>query len=87
MADIVTRLCRDIEMPLEHFVQVCPRLLPRYYTISSSSKVFPRSVHATVSVLEEEKEKEKEKEKGSGDGGGIEKKKANTGLKVFVRII
>ena len=83
MADIVTRLCRDIEMPLEHFVQVCPRLLPRYYTISSSSKVFPRSVHATVSVLEEEKEKEK----GSGDGGGIEKKKANTGLKVFVRII
>ena len=83
MADIVTRLCRDIEMPLEHFVQVCPRLLPRYYTISSSSKVFPRSVHATVSVLEEEKEKEK----GSGDGGGIEKNKANTGLKVFVRII
>ena len=69
MADIVTRLCRDIEMPLEHFVQVCPRLLPRYYTISSSSKVFPRSVHATVSVLE------KEKEKGLGDGGGIEKKK------------
>ena len=83
MADIVTRLCRDIEMPLEHFVEVCPRLLPRYYTISSSSKVFPRSVHATVSVLEEEKEKEK----GSGDGDGIEKKKANTGLKVFVRII
>ena len=46
------RLCPSIQMPLEHFVGFCPRLLPRYYTISSSSSVYPKSVHLTVAVTE-----------------------------------
>ena len=52
IADIVARLCRSIEMPLEHFIAVVPRMLPRYYTISSSSSVYPDSVHITVSVAQ-----------------------------------
>jgi len=53
IVDIVSKLCPSIEMPLEHFISVCPRLQPRYYTISSSSTVHPQSIHATVSVLGE----------------------------------
>ena len=51
VGDIVARLCRSIEMPLEHFIAACPRLLPRYYTISSSSSMHPDSIHITVSVV------------------------------------
>jgi len=55
IADIVTRLCPGLVIPLEHFVQLCPRQMPRYYTISSSSSVHPDSVHMTVSILGGEK--------------------------------
>eukprot|EP00555_Chaetoceros_dichaeta_P014302 CAMPEP_0198257306 /NCGR_PEP_ID=MMETSP1447-20131203/7024_1 /TAXON_ID=420782 /ORGANISM="Chaetoceros dichaeta, Strain CCMP1751" /LENGTH=500 /DNA_ID=CAMNT_0043944183 /DNA_START=1007 /DNA_END=2509 /DNA_ORIENTATION=- len=55
IVDIITRLCPSMEIPLEHFISVCPRLQPRYYTISSSSSVHPDSVHVTVSVLEGER--------------------------------
>lgn len=51
IVDIISKLCPSIEMPLEHFISVCPRLQPRYYTISSSSTVNPNSIHATVSIL------------------------------------
>lgn len=51
IADIVARLCKSIKCPLEHFIATCPRLHPRYYTISSSSLLHPNSVHITVSVL------------------------------------
>ena len=56
VADIVARLCRSIEMPLEHFIAACPRLLPRYYTISSSSSMHPDSIHITVSVVKTERQ-------------------------------
>lgn len=55
IVDIISKLCPSIEMPLEHFISVCPRLQPRYYTISSSSTLHPQSIHATVSVLGEER--------------------------------
>jgi len=48
-------LCPSIQAPLEHFLAFCPRLLPRYYTISSSSSVHPKSVHLTVSLTETQK--------------------------------
>lgn len=56
IVDIISHLCPSIEMPLEHFIEVCPRLQPRYYTISSSSTVHPQSIHITVSVLKEARE-------------------------------
>lgn len=49
------RLCPSIEAPMEHFLSFCPRMLPRYYTISSSSSVHPNSVHLTVAVTESQK--------------------------------
>jgi NADPH-ferrihemoprotein reductase len=54
IADIVTRLCTSIVCPLGHFIMVCPRLQPRYYTISSSSTVHPKTIHITLAVLETE---------------------------------
>uniref|UniRef100_A0A6V2EWA1 NADPH--hemoprotein reductase n=2 Tax=Ditylum brightwellii TaxID=49249 RepID=A0A6V2EWA1_9STRA len=54
IGDIVSKLCRSIEAPLEHFIGLCPRLHPRYYTISSSSSQHPDSIHITVSILKEE---------------------------------
>jgi len=48
----ILRLCPSIEAPPEHFLDFCPRLVPRYYTISSSSSVHPKTVHLTVSVTE-----------------------------------
>lgn len=55
LVDILSKLCPNIEIPLEHFLSICPRLQPRYYTISSSSSVYPNTIHATVSVVQEEK--------------------------------
>ena len=52
IADLVTKLCTSIVCPLEHFIMICPRLQPRYYTISSSSLVNPTTVHITLAVLE-----------------------------------
>jgi NADPH-ferrihemoprotein reductase len=54
--DIISKLCTSVSMPLEHFVSICPRLQPRYYTISSSSSVHPDSIHATVSIMSEQRE-------------------------------
>lgn len=51
LVDLLKR-CPSIQIPLEHFVGLCPRLLPRSYTISSSSSVYPKSVHLTVAVTE-----------------------------------
>lgn len=43
---------RSIEVSLQGLMYVVPFLLPRYYTISSSSLVNPQRVHATVSLIE-----------------------------------
>ena len=51
LVDLLKR-CPSIQIPIEHFVGFCPRLLPRYYTISSSSSIYPKSVHLTVAVTE-----------------------------------
>ncbi len=83
IGDIVTKLCRSIECPLEHFISVCPRLQPRYYTISSSSSVHPKNIHITVSVLEEQKKNE---EKFTGVcTGHLSELKQGDSVRVFVR--
>jgi NADPH-ferrihemoprotein reductase len=77
-------LCPSIEAPLEHFLAFCPRMLPRYYTISSSSSVYPKSVHLTVSLTETQK-KDGSVFKGvcSGHLAGVAAGKST--VRVFVR--
>mmetsp|Transcript_16660 Transcript_16660/g.24238 ORF Transcript_16660/g.24238 Transcript_16660/m.24238 type:complete len:555 (+) Transcript_16660:238-1902(+) len=53
-AAIILKLFRSIKLPLEHFIWLCPRLRPRYYTISSSSSLHPDTIHITVSIVREE---------------------------------
>jgi NADPH-ferrihemoprotein reductase len=48
----ILKMCPSITAPLEHFLTFCPTLQTRFYTISSSSVVHPKSVHLTVSVTE-----------------------------------
>ena len=52
----ILKRCPSIAMPLEHFVDLCPRLQPRFFTISSSSSVHPNSIHLTVAVTKKQRE-------------------------------
>ena len=52
MVDLL-KLCPSLTIPLDHLISICHILLPRFYTISSSSSVFPRAVHITVSVTQD----------------------------------
>ena len=41
----------SLKPPLDHLCELLPRLHPRYYSISSSPKVYPTSVHITAVVV------------------------------------
>lgn len=45
---------RSVDLPLEYFLELMPRLQPRYFTIASSSKADASRIHVTVAVVEEE---------------------------------
>jgi NADPH-ferrihemoprotein reductase len=49
------QLCPSLTIPLEHLCSICHWLLPRYYTIASSSSVHPRSIHLTVAVTQDQR--------------------------------
>ncbi|KAL0893935.1 hypothetical protein ABMA27_014023 [Loxostege sticticalis] len=58
----ITDACRNIvhiledipscKPPLDHLCELLPRLQPRYYSISSSPKLHPETVHITAVVVE-----------------------------------
>mmetsp|Transcript_10522 Transcript_10522/g.22941 ORF Transcript_10522/g.22941 Transcript_10522/m.22941 type:complete len:816 (-) Transcript_10522:245-2692(-) len=84
IAEIVTKFCTSIEIPLEHFAMVCPRLQPRYYTISSSSSVHPTTIHITLAVLETEMKMSGKVFKGLCSGYLANRKNGDV-VRVFVR--
>jgi NADPH-ferrihemoprotein reductase len=51
----ILKLCPSLEIPLEHLISFCHFMLPRFYTISSCSTVFPDSIHLTVAVTREQR--------------------------------
>lgn len=55
----IVRAFSSIRIPLSDLFHILPSLQPRYYTISSSNQVHPRTVHATVSVIKEFKDHER----------------------------
>ena len=42
----------SIKPPLDHLLELLPRLQCRYYSISSSSKMYPKSIHITAVVVD-----------------------------------
>uniref|UniRef100_A0A7G3AQG8 NADPH--cytochrome P450 reductase n=1 Tax=Lutzomyia longipalpis TaxID=7200 RepID=A0A7G3AQG8_LUTLO len=46
-----TPSCRP---PIDHVCEILPRLQPRYYSISSSSKLYPQTVHITAVLVKYE---------------------------------
>uniref|UniRef100_A0A6B2KZL3 NADPH--hemoprotein reductase n=1 Tax=Arcella intermedia TaxID=1963864 RepID=A0A6B2KZL3_9EUKA len=42
---------KSVEVPLDHFLEVLPKLQPRYYSISSSPSVTPGRVHLTAVLV------------------------------------
>ncbi|XP_061395304.1 NADPH--cytochrome P450 reductase [Musca vetustissima] len=43
---------RSCKPPIDHICELLPRLQPRYYSISSSSKLYPTSVHITAVLVQ-----------------------------------
>jgi len=50
----------SINIPVAHFLELCPKIAPRLYTISSSSKVNPRCLSVTSSLVLEPKPRNRE---------------------------
>jgi len=53
VAKLITKFVPSIKTTLPQFIAFCPRLIPRMYTISSSSSVHPNDLAMTVSVIKE----------------------------------
>lgn len=52
--DLVTLLSnfKSLRPPIDHVMELLPRLQARYYSISSSPKLYPNSIHVTATVIE-----------------------------------
>lgn len=43
---------KSLKPPIDHVLELLPRLQARYYSISSSPKLFPNTIHITCTVIE-----------------------------------
>lgn len=42
----------SVKIPLDHLLELLPRLNSRFYSISSSNKMYPKSIHVTAVYIE-----------------------------------
>jgi sulfite reductase alpha subunit-like flavoprotein len=47
---VLTQSFQSCEPPLEAFLQLSQRIMPRYYTIASSSVVHPKKIRIAISL-------------------------------------
>jgi len=45
---------KSCKAPIDHICEILPRLQPRYYSISSSAKLYPKVVHVTAVLVQYE---------------------------------
>ena len=57
LIDIIEEFHKSLDLPLDAFFQVSDRLMPRYYTIASSSLKYPDEVRIAVSLSIDKTEK------------------------------
>ena len=50
LIDILRTYHKDLDLPLDGFLQITDRLMPRYYTIASGAHKFPKEVKIAVSL-------------------------------------
>jgi sulfite reductase alpha subunit-like flavoprotein len=50
LIDIIEEFHKSLDLPLDAFFQVTDRLMPRYYTIASSSLKYPDEVRIAISL-------------------------------------
>lgn len=52
--DLVNLLAtmKSLKPPIDHVLELLPRLQARYYSISSSPKLYPNTIHITLTVIE-----------------------------------
>lgn len=51
-ADLVTNELSSLKMGLVDLLHIVPMIQPRFYTISSSSHMFPTNVHLTIGITD-----------------------------------
>lgn len=51
LVELLTVQFKSFRIPFDHLLNIIPSLQPRYYTISSSSSVYPNQIHVTVSII------------------------------------
>lgn len=53
LVDLLTNELSSAEIPLSDFLHIVPYIQPRFYTISSSSSVYPSSIHITIGIMQQ----------------------------------
>lgn len=57
LIDILSEFHKSLDLPLDAFLQVSDRLMPRYYTIASSNLKYPDEVRIAISLSIDKTEK------------------------------